>query len=146
VIGRLLGSDCRPTDIVPYWSDNRPVPYQCISSYSDFCLTVLVTWCHVYSFVIATSKWRVYCIVSYRKTGSYGAVVNERWRLIWCDDVSMQGGVWQVCQVWVVSSNRVFTISAEVVTPGESLRGWRPGVVDWGGGVFAGYSRGSNVR
>jgi len=39
----------------------------------------------------------------------------------------------------------VSAISAEVVTPGESLRGWRPGVVDWGG-VFAGCSCGSNVR
>jgi len=40
----------------------------------------------------------------------------------------------------------VSAISAEVVTPGESLQGWRPGVVDWGGGVFAGCSRGSNIR
>jgi len=36
--------------------------------------------------------------------------------------------------------------SLGVVPSGEHLRGWRPGLVDWGGSVLAGCSRGSNVR
>ena len=48
--------------------------------------------------------------------------------------------------IWVCLGNWRSATSLGVATSGECLRGWRPGVVDWGGGVLAGCSRGSNVR
>ena len=48
---------------------------------------------------------------------------------------------------WVVSCNRMSATSLGVVPSAECmLTGWRPGVVDWSGGVFAGCSCGSNLR
>ena len=49
-------------------------------------------------------------------------------------------------EYWVVSSNRVSAVSVEVVPSGpwRMLTGWRPGVVDWGGGVLASCYLGSN--